>query len=59
MALSPGSNVVQIFGVCLDAPDGVVRIVMELCAHGTLRASLQSLLSSQVSDHDVVVLVVS
>ena len=30
-------------GFCFDAPDGKPRIVMELCAHGSLRAHLQAL----------------
>ena len=38
----------QVYGFCVDAPDGKVRIVMELCPHGSLRAHLQSLPREQV-----------
>ena len=43
MSIRPGANVVQVYGFCFDAPDGKPRIVLELCAHGSLRAHLQSL----------------
>jgi hypothetical protein len=29
-------NVVAVMGVCVDAPDGKVRVVMRLCAKGSL-----------------------
>ena len=48
LAIRPGGNVVQVYGFCFDAPDGKPRIVMELCAHGSLRAHLQSLPRNQV-----------
>ena len=41
--IKAGSNVVQVYGFCVDAPDGKVRIVMELCGHGSLRAHLKAL----------------
>ena len=43
LSVKAGANVVQVYGFCFDAPDGKVRIVMELCSHGSLRAHLQSL----------------
>ena len=43
LAVKGGANVVQVYGFCFDAPDGKVRIVMELCAHGSLRAHLKAL----------------
>ena len=43
LAIRPGANVVQVYGFCIDAPDGKLRIVLELCAHGSLRSHLQSL----------------
>ena len=46
LIVRPATNVVQIQGVVLDAPDGVPRIVMEWCAHGSLRAHLQALAHS-------------
>ena len=49
MTISPGANVVQVYGLCFDAPDGKVRIVMELCSHGSLRAHLQALPPGKVS----------
>ena len=48
LAIRPGANVVQVYGVCVDAPDGKPRIVMELCAHGSLRAYLRALPRDQV-----------
>ena len=49
LAIRPGANVAALYGVCFDAPDGKVRIVMELCSHGSLRAHLQALPPGKVS----------
>ena len=43
LAIRPGGNVVQVYGICVDAPDGKLRIVLELCAYGSLRAHLKAL----------------
>ena len=43
LAVKAGANVVQVYGFCFDAPDGRVRIVMELCSNGSLRAHLKAL----------------
>ena len=43
LSIKAGVNVVQVYGFCFDAPDGKVRIVMELCSHGSLRAYLRAL----------------
>jgi hypothetical protein len=40
----PHKNVVTVYGICTDAPDGGVRLVMDYCACG----SLDSMLRSQV-----------
>ncbi len=48
MAIRPAQNVVTLFGVCDDALDGKLRIVMELCTHGSLRDYVKGLLPSQV-----------
>ncbi len=48
MAIRPAQNVIQLFGVCNDARDGKLRIVMELCTHGSLRSYVKSLPPSQV-----------
>ena len=48
-SIRPGANVATLFGVCYDAPDGKVRIVMELCTHGSLRAHLKGLPRDKVS----------
>ena len=40
-ALIPARHVVQLYGLCVDAPDGVERIVMEFCAFGTLTSLLR------------------
>jgi serine/threonine protein kinase len=47
MAIKPAQNVIQLFGICTDAPDGKLRIVMELCTHGSLRAYVKALRGSQ------------
>jgi serine/threonine protein kinase len=50
MAIRPAQNVIQLFGVCADALDGKLRIVMELCTHGSLRNYVKSLSASEVCD---------
>ena len=50
MAIRPAQNVIQLFGICTDAPDGKLRIVMELCTHGSLRDYVKALLPSQVCE---------
>ena len=51
LAVRPGANVVQVYGFCFDAPDGKVRIVMELCTHGSLRMHLKALPRDKVRTH--------
>ena len=48
MALKGRQNVVQLFGFCFDAPDGKIRIVMELCSLGSLEHFLKSLTGESV-----------
>ena len=48
MAIKPGANVIQLFGICCDATDGKLRIVMELCQLGNLRDHLKALPRSSV-----------
>ncbi len=50
MAIRPAQNVVQLFGVCNDALDGKLRIVMEVCTHGSLRDYVKSLPASEVCE---------
>jgi hypothetical protein len=38
----PHENIVQVFGVCVDAPDGNLRLVMRLCVKGPLDDFLAS-----------------
>ena len=42
-----GPNIIQIFGVCVDAPDNMPYIVMEEC-EGSLEEHLQHLLRAAV-----------
>ena len=49
LAVRPGANVVQVYGFCIDAPDRKLRIVMELCSHGSLRAHLKALPREQLT----------
>jgi serine/threonine protein kinase len=48
-SLRPGPNVAQVFGVVTDAADRRVRIVMELCRHGSLSAFTKALVPEKVS----------
>jgi hypothetical protein len=48
MAIRPAQNVIQLFGICDDALDGKLRIVMELCTHGSLRDYVKALPPTQV-----------
>jgi hypothetical protein len=48
MSIRPAQNVIQLFGICDDAADGKLRIVMELCTHGSLRGYVKALPPSQV-----------
>ncbi len=48
MAIRPAQNVVTLFGICDSALDGKLRIVMELCTHGSLRDFVKGLPPSQV-----------
>ena len=48
-AIHFGPNLLQVYGFCLDAPDGKPRIVMEWCPHGSLRQHLKKLPASKVT----------
>ncbi len=48
MAIRPAQNVIQLFGICSDAVDKKLRIVMELCTNGSLRDYVKTLSSSDV-----------
>jgi serine/threonine protein kinase len=39
---NPHPGIVQVLGVCTDAPDGQVRIIMRLCEKGSLEGILHS-----------------
>ena len=41
LARLPHANVVTVFGLCVDAPDGDLRIVMELCELGSVEGFLR------------------
>ncbi len=36
LLLNPHDNIAPVFGICTDAPDGLVRIVMKYCEKGSL-----------------------
>ncbi len=38
----PHRNVITVYGVCTDAPDGAARLVMAYCACGSLELYLRS-----------------
>ncbi len=39
--IPPSPYVVRVLGLCVDAPDGELGIVMELCEHGSLASFLK------------------
>ena len=41
--LKPARNVVQLYGLCTNAWDGRLRLVLELCDHGNVRQYLKAL----------------
>ncbi len=41
-------NVVTIYGICEDAPDGRPRIVMQFCLYGSVLHNVQSLATVRV-----------
>ena len=47
--LKPARNVTQLYGLCLNAWDGRMRLVLELCDHGNVRDYVKSLPRDQVS----------
>ncbi len=36
LQMHPHKHVVRAYGICVDAPDGLVRIVMDMCDEGSL-----------------------
>jgi hypothetical protein len=36
LQMNPHKHVLRTFGICVDAPDGLVRIVMDVCEEGSL-----------------------
>ncbi len=49
-------NVVTLYGVCTDAPDGRLRLVMEYCSHGSLDTWLKRELRTGYADEKVCIL---
>ena len=41
--LKPARNVVQLYGLCTNAWDGRLRLVLELCDHGNVRDYVKAL----------------
>ena len=54
LALKAGPNVVEVYGFCIDAPDGKPRIVLELCSHGSLRQHLRALAPAEVIQFSII-----
>ena len=46
--LKPHRHVVQLYGMCLNSPDGRQRLVLELCDRGNVRDYLKALPRDQV-----------
>ena len=42
LLLKPHKNVVTVYGICTDAPDGGVQLVMDYCVSGSLDGVLKS-----------------
>jgi hypothetical protein len=45
---NPHDNIVAVFGICTDAPDGKVRLVMKLCEKGSLEGYLEEVARREV-----------
>ena len=43
LSVAPNIHIVGVFGICADAPDGRLRMVMEYCEHGSLRSHLSGM----------------
>ena len=41
-SLPPHANVVTVWGLCTDAPDGKLRVIMELCQPGSVKDFIRS-----------------
>ena len=41
--LKPARNVVQLYGLCTNAWDGRVRLVLELCVYGNVREYVKAM----------------
>ena len=41
--LKPARSVVQLYGLCANAWDGRLRLVLELCDHGNVREYVKAL----------------
>ncbi len=44
----PHDNIVPVYGICTDAPDGKVRLVLKFCAMGCLSEYLEKVARPQV-----------
>ena len=47
--LKPSRNVVQLYGLCLNAWDGRLRLVLELCDYGNVREYVKALPRDKVT----------
>jgi serine/threonine protein kinase len=48
LLLHPHDNILPVYGICVDAPDGKVRLVMKYCEKGSLNAYLTATVKHKV-----------
>jgi hypothetical protein len=48
LLLHPHENILTVYGMCSDAPDGKVRLVMKYCVKGSLDDYLTGTVKAQV-----------
>jgi serine/threonine protein kinase len=54
LLLHPHENILPVYGICVDAPDGKVRLVMRYCEKGSLDDYLTSTAKHEVCLCDLV-----
>ncbi len=50
LLLHPHDNILPVYGICVDAPDGKVRLVMKYCEKGSLDDYLTGTAKHEVRD---------
>jgi hypothetical protein len=51
LMVNPHDHILPVYGICTDAPDGKVRLVMKYCEKGSLDSLLRVHASPEVRSH--------